>query len=78
MRTRAHEVVLKDDLGIWASYTQGLDTRIIIGAATSNVMFLGFFTPETAPEAMAAALREAVDALLEAAEGRPGDVVIIP
>ena len=78
VRTRPHEVVLRDDLGIWASYTQGPDTRTIIGPATRNVMFLGFFTPETAVEPMAAALREAVDGLLEVAEGRPGDIVIIP
>ncbi len=76
--TRPNEVVLRDDVGIWASYTQGPDSRTIIQPSTHDVMFLGFFTPETWRDAIVAGLRDAVDTLLRAAEGIAEDIVLLP
>lgn len=76
--TRANEVVLRDQAGIWASYTQGPDGATVVGAATKNAMILGFFTPETSREAMMQGIQEAVDLLITSAEGKPDQPFIIP
>jgi DNA/RNA-binding domain of Phe-tRNA-synthetase-like protein len=39
--TRQNEVVLRDDAGMWASYTQGPDARTAVDAATRNIIILG-------------------------------------
>ena len=76
--TRANEVVLRDQAGIWASYTQGPDAATVVDAATKNAMILGFFTPETSREAMMQGIQEAVDLLITSAKGEPDQPVIIP
>lgn len=75
--TRAGEVVLRDDLGIWASYTQGPDSRTIIDDSTAGVIILGFFTPDTSRDEMAQGLQTAVSTLTHAVGGDPGDIVIL-
>ncbi len=76
--TRRNEVVLRDQTGIWASYTQGPDAATVVDAGTKNAMILGFFTPETSREAMTLGIQEAVDLLLRAAKGEADKRVIIP
>jgi DNA/RNA-binding domain of Phe-tRNA-synthetase-like protein len=75
---RQNEVVLRDDSGIWASYTQGPDARTVVDAATRNIILLGFFTPETTREAMLQGMRDAVEVLLRVAKGEPGEIRVIP
>jgi DNA/RNA-binding domain of Phe-tRNA-synthetase-like protein len=76
--TRQNEVVLRDQIGIWASYTQGPDDRTIVNAATRNIIVLGFFTPETTREVMLKGMRDAVELLLRVAKGEAGEIVVIP
>lgn len=76
--TRPNEVVLRDQSGIWASYTQGPDAATVVDASTKNAMILGFFTPETARETMEVGIREAADLLLKAAKGETDKPLIIP
>lgn len=76
--TRANEVVLRDRAGIWASYTQGPDAATVVDASTKHVMILGFFTPETLPEAMMLGIQEAVDLLIMCANGEAESPLIIP
>jgi DNA/RNA-binding domain of Phe-tRNA-synthetase-like protein len=76
--TRPNEVVLRDQGGIWASYTQGPDVVTVVDGATKNAMILGFFTPETSQESMELGIREAVDLLLRAAKGEADKTVITP
>jgi DNA/RNA-binding domain of Phe-tRNA-synthetase-like protein len=76
--TRQNEVVLRDQIGIWASYTQGPDARTVVDAATRNIIMLGFFTPETTREAMLQGMRDAVELLLRAAKGDAGEITFIP
>jgi DNA/RNA-binding domain of Phe-tRNA-synthetase-like protein len=75
---RQNEVVLRDDSGIWASYTQGPDARTVVGAATRNIILLGFFTPEITREAMLQGMRDAVELLLRVAKGEPEEIEVIP
>ena len=77
IETRSNEVVLRDDSGIWASYTQGPDARTVVGAATRNVMILGFFTPETPQEMMISGIQDAVDIMTKAANGKAGEIKVI-
>ena len=76
--TRQNEVVLRDQIGIWASYTQGPDARTVVDTATTNTMILGFFTPETTREAMFQGIRDAVELLLKVARGEAGEIRVIP
>jgi DNA/RNA-binding domain of Phe-tRNA-synthetase-like protein len=76
--TRANEVVLRDQAGIWASYTQGPDAATVVDAGTKNAMILGFFTPETSRESMIMGIQEAVDLLITSAKGESDQPVIIP
>jgi DNA/RNA-binding domain of Phe-tRNA-synthetase-like protein len=76
--TRQNEVVLRDQIGIWASYTQGPDTRTVIDAATRNIIILGFFAPETTREVMLKGMRDAVELLLRVANGEAGEIMVIP
>jgi DNA/RNA-binding domain of Phe-tRNA-synthetase-like protein len=76
--TRQNEVVLRDQIGIWASYTQGPDARTVVDAATRNIIILGFFTPETTREAMLQGIRDAVEILLKVAKGEAGEIRFIP
>ena len=76
--TRPHEIVLRDDSGIWASYTQGPDARTVVHPDSKNVMILGFFTPETSQETMIRGIQDAVDNLLKAGEGEAEEVQVIP
>jgi DNA/RNA-binding domain of Phe-tRNA-synthetase-like protein len=76
--TRQNEVVLRDDAGIWASYTQGPDARTVVDAATRNIILLGFFTPETTRETMLQGMRDAVELLLRVAKGEAGEIRVIP
>jgi DNA/RNA-binding domain of Phe-tRNA-synthetase-like protein len=75
---RQNEIVLRDSMGIWASYTQGPDARTVVNPDSKNVMILGFFTPETSGETMAQGIRDAVENLMKAAQGDAGEVQIIP
>jgi DNA/RNA-binding domain of Phe-tRNA-synthetase-like protein len=76
--TRPNEVVLRDQTGIWASYTQGPDTATVVDAGTKNAIILGFFTPETSRETMTQGIQEAADLLTRSAKGEPDQPVIIP
>ena len=76
--TRQDEVVLRDQIGIWASYPQGPDARTVVDAATRNIIILGFFTPETTREAMLQGMRDAVGVLLRVAKGDAGEIRVIP
>ena len=76
--TRPNEVVLRDQKGIWASYTQGPDAATVVDAATKNAIILGFFTPETSREAMSLGIQEAVDLLIRLAKGEADKAAIIP
>jgi len=76
--TRQNEVVLRDQIGIWASYTQGPDARTVVDAASTNIIILGFFTPETTREAMIQGIRDAVEILLKVAKGEAGEIRFIP
>jgi DNA/RNA-binding domain of Phe-tRNA-synthetase-like protein len=76
--TRQNEVVLRDSTGIWASYTQGPDARTVVHPDSKNVMILGFFTPETSREVMTRGIRDAVENMMRAAQGDPGQIQIIP
>jgi len=75
--TKQNEVVLRDNAGIWASYTQGPDARTVVHASTRNIILLGFFTPETTREAMLQGMRDAVELLLRVAKGEAGEIRII-
>jgi DNA/RNA-binding domain of Phe-tRNA-synthetase-like protein len=76
--TRSNEVVLRDQKGIWASYTQGPDAATVVDTTTKNAMILGFFTPETSREAMTQGIHEAVDLLLKTVQGEAEKPFIIP
>jgi DNA/RNA-binding domain of Phe-tRNA-synthetase-like protein len=76
--TRQNEIVLRDSTGIWASYTQGPDARTVVNSDSKNVMILGFFNPETSREMMIGGLRDAVENLLTASNGKAEEVHIIP
>lgn len=76
--TKPNEVVLRDQSGIWASYTQGPDAATVVDPGTKNVMILGFFTPETLPEAMVLGIQEATDLLLNTAQGAAEKPIVIP
>jgi len=76
--TRANEVVLRHQEGIWASYTQGPDAATVVDLATKNAMILGFFTPETSRDSMVVGIQEAADLLLKTAQGEAEKPVIIP
>jgi DNA/RNA-binding domain of Phe-tRNA-synthetase-like protein len=78
IETRTNEVVLRDDSGIWASYTQGPDARTVVYAATRNVMILGFFTPETSREVMIQGIQDALEIMTKAAKGEAGEIKVIP
>ena len=78
IETRSNEVVLRDESGIWASYTQGPDARTVVDAATRNVMILGFFTPETSRETMTSGIQDAVQVMTKAASGKAGEIEITP
>ena len=76
--TRFNEVVLRDQTGIWASYTQGPDAATVVDATTRNAMILGFFTPETSRETMAQGFHEATNLLLKTVQGEAENPVILP
>jgi DNA/RNA-binding domain of Phe-tRNA-synthetase-like protein len=76
--TRPNEVVLRDQLGIWASYSQGPDARTVVDAATFDVIVLGFFTPETSRGVMVRGLEDAVELLVTVGGGEAGPVTVIP
>ncbi len=76
--TKPNEVVLRDQTGIWASYTQGPDAATVVDPATKNTMILGFFTPETSRETMRLGMQEAVDLLWRATKGETENPVILP
>lgn len=76
--TRPNEVVLRDQKGIWASYTQGPDAATVVDARTKNAMILGFFTVETSREDMKQGIQEAVDHLIKSVKGEAENPVIIP
>ena len=76
--TRANEVVLRDDEGIWASYTQGPDSRTVVGAATTDAIVVGFFTPETTAEAMTRGVGDAAMILAAATRGHADPVIVLP
>jgi DNA/RNA-binding domain of Phe-tRNA-synthetase-like protein len=76
--TRANEVVLRDDRGIWASYTQGPDSRTVVGAATTDAIVVGFFTPETTAEAMTRGVGDAAMILTTATRGHADKVIVLP
>ena len=76
--TRPNEVVLRDQTGIWASYTQGPDADTVVDSGTKDVMILGFFTPDTSREAMALGIQEAADLLLKTVQGEAGNPLVIP
>jgi len=76
--TRPGEVVLRDQTGIWASYTQGPDAATVVDAGTKNAMILGFFTPEISRETMELGIREAAELLLKAVQGETEALLIIP
>jgi len=76
--TRQNEVVLRDQTGIWASYTQGPDARTVVDADTKNIIVLGFFTPETTREAMIEAISDSVGLLLGVVKGEAGEINVIP
>lgn len=76
--TTPNEVVLRDQTGIWASYTQGPDAATVVDSGTTNAMILGFFTPETSREIMTQGIREAADLLLKTVQGEAEQLVIIP
>jgi DNA/RNA-binding domain of Phe-tRNA-synthetase-like protein len=76
--TRPNEVVLRDQTGIWASYTQGPDAATVVDAGTKNAMILGFFTPETSRETMVLGIQEAADLLLKAVQGQAEHPAILP
>jgi len=75
---RPNEVVLRDQSGIWASYTQGPDAATVGYASTKTAMILGFFTPETLQESMLLGIQEAADLLLRTAQGEAKKLLIIP
>jgi len=75
---RPNEVVLRDQTGIWASYTQGPDAATVVDASTKNAMILGFFTPETSRETMVMGIQEAADLLLKTVQGEAEQPVILP
>jgi len=76
--TKEHEIVLRDVIGIWASYTQGPDARTVTNAASKNVMILGFFTPETSREVMIQGIRGAVENLMKLSKGEAQEIRVIP
>jgi DNA/RNA-binding domain of Phe-tRNA-synthetase-like protein len=76
--TRPNEVVLRDQTGIWASYTQGPDAATVVDSGTKDVMILGFFTPDTSREAMTRGIQEGADLLLKAVQGEAGNPLLIP
>ena len=76
--TRPNEVVLRDQTGIWASYTQGPDAATVVDASTKTAMILGFFTPEASREIMAQGIQEAADLLLTSVKGEAENPVILP
>jgi DNA/RNA-binding domain of Phe-tRNA-synthetase-like protein len=76
--TRANEVVLRDDQGIWASYTQGPDSRTVVGETTTDVIVVGFFTPETTAEAMICGVGDAAKILTTATRGHADQVIVLP
>jgi DNA/RNA-binding domain of Phe-tRNA-synthetase-like protein len=76
--TRANEVVLRDDQGIWASYTQGPDSRTVIGPATTDAVVIGFFTPESILEEMTDGIGDAVGILTLAAGGSADEIIVLP
>jgi DNA/RNA-binding domain of Phe-tRNA-synthetase-like protein len=76
--TRANEAVLRDDSGIWASYTQGPDARTVVEANTRNVIILGFFTPEISQAIMEEGIQDAAETMTKAAGGRAGEIKIVP
>ena len=75
--TRQNEVVLRDQIGIWASYTQGPDARTVVDAATRNIIVLGFFTPETTQGNMLEAIADALELLVGVAKGEPEEIKVI-
>lgn len=76
--TKPNEVVLRDQSGIWASYTQGPDAATVVDSGTKNAMILGFFTPETSRETMESGIQEAADLLLKSVQGQAEQLVIMP
>lgn len=54
------DLVLRDDIGIWASYTRGPDRRTLVDDGTTNVLVFGFYTPETTESEMDEALAKAL------------------
>lgn len=76
--TRQNEVVLRDKIGIWASYTRGPDARTVVDADTRNIIVLGFFTPETTQGNMLEAISDSVSLLLGVAKGQPEEIKVIP
>lgn len=76
--TRLNEVVLRDRLGVWASYTQGPDARTIVGADTVDVIVLGFFTPEAPGELVTRGIEEVVDILTSVGGAEADPVIIVP
>ena len=76
--TKPNEVVLRDQSGIWASYTQGPDAATVVDSGTKNAMILGFFTPETSRETMESGIQEAADLLLKSVQGQAEKLVIMP
>ncbi len=75
--TRQNEVVLRDQIGIWASYTQGPDARTVVDATTKNIIVLGFFTPETTQGNMLEAITDTLGLLLGVAKGEPEEIKVI-
>jgi|WetSurMetagenome_2_1015567.scaffolds.fasta_scaffold309414_1 DNA/RNA-binding domain of Phe-tRNA-synthetase-like protein len=76
--TRQNELVLRDDVGIWASYTQGPDERTIVAEATRNVMILGFFVPGIPDSVVVRGIEEAAAMLATVAGGGAAEVRIAP
>jgi DNA/RNA-binding domain of Phe-tRNA-synthetase-like protein len=64
---RQDEIVVRDELGIVASYFQGSDKRTAITRQTTDVVFFGFGVPEVASADVQAALENAANILGPAA-----------
>lgn len=63
---RQGEIVVRDSLGIVASYFQGSDKRTAITRQTSDVVFFGFTAPGVPAEKVDSALKQALDILAPA------------
>lgn len=63
------DLVLRDDAGIWASYSCGPDRRTLVDEATMSVLVVGFYTPVTTDSEMTEALTRAINFLARTCAG---------